>query len=150
MTKYSFCNNCGKQGHLYHQCKRPITSIGIVCFRLVTGQKREYLLICRKNSLGYVDFMRGKYPLSNKIYLKNIIYEMTNDENYIHKFPRTQHLINLGGATRDDLIVSRNDYQLLMTNSLIRTIKKDRYYVNIEDTCDNLTILISVGFPYTD
>ena len=39
--------------------------------------------------------------------------------------------------------MSRNDYQLLMKNSLIRTIKKNRYYVNVEDTCDNLTILIS-------
>jgi len=80
MTKYSFCNNCGKQGHLYHQCKRPITSIGIVCFRLVTGQKREYLMICRKNSLGYVDFMRGKYKVHNPLLLKNLINEMTEDE----------------------------------------------------------------------
>ena len=40
-------------------------------------------------------------------------------------------------------LMSRNDYQLLMKNSLIRTIKKNRYYVNVEDTCDNLTILIS-------
>ena len=39
MTKYSFCNNCGKQGHLYHQCKRPITSIGIVCISNITGKK---------------------------------------------------------------------------------------------------------------
>ena len=23
-------------------------------------------MICRKDSLGYVDFMRGKYPLHNK------------------------------------------------------------------------------------
>jgi hypothetical protein len=28
-----FCNNCGKSGHLFHQCKHPITSNGIVLFR---------------------------------------------------------------------------------------------------------------------
>ena len=80
MTKYSFCNNCGKQGHLYHQCKRPITSIGIVCFRAARGQKREYLMICRKNSLGYVDFMRGKYKVHNLLLLQNLIKEMTETE----------------------------------------------------------------------
>ena len=79
MPKYSFCNNCGKQGHLYHQCKRPITSIGIVAFRKIQG-KLEYLMICRKNSLGYVDFMRGKYKLHNYLLLKNLINEMTNEE----------------------------------------------------------------------
>ena len=32
MKEYYFCNNCGKHGHLFHQCKIPITSIGIVVF----------------------------------------------------------------------------------------------------------------------
>ena len=77
--KYMFCNNCGKQGHMFHRCKKPITSIGIIAFRINKG-KREYLMICRRNSLGYVDFMRGKYPLTNKIYIQNIINEMTNRE----------------------------------------------------------------------
>ena len=79
MTKYSFCNNCGKQGHLYHQCKRPITSIGIIAFRKY-NEKREFLMICRKNSLGFVDFMRGKYKLYNPLHLANLINEMTNRE----------------------------------------------------------------------
>ena len=30
---YKFCNNCGKQGHIFNQCKRPITSSGIIAFR---------------------------------------------------------------------------------------------------------------------
>ena len=42
--------------------------------------KEEYLLIRRKDSLGYIDFMRGKYPIGNKIYLLNIIQEMTKEE----------------------------------------------------------------------
>lgn len=79
MTKYSFCNNCGKQGHQYHQCKRPITSIGIVAFRY-RNNRREFLLICRKNTLGYVDFMRGKYKLYNKQLIENLINEMTTEE----------------------------------------------------------------------
>ena len=79
MKEYNFCNNCGKHGHLFHQCKNPITSIGIIVFN-DDNPTREYLMIRRKDSLGYVDFMRGKYPLFNKRYLLNIISEMTNDE----------------------------------------------------------------------
>ena len=78
---YNFCNNCGESGHAFHQCKHPITSIGMIVFRKnKTTNDYEYLMICRKDSLGYVDFMRGKYPVYNKDYLSNIFNEMTNSE----------------------------------------------------------------------
>jgi 8-oxo-dGTP pyrophosphatase MutT (NUDIX family) len=82
MKSYQFCNNCGKNGHLYHCCKKPITSSGIIAFKNVKEEraKYKYLLICRKDSLGYVDFIRGKYPLYNIRYIQNIINEMTIDE----------------------------------------------------------------------
>ena len=75
-----FCNNCGKLGHLFHQCKNPITSIGIIVFNNDDNDNIRYLMIRRKDSLGYVDFMRGKYPTFNKRYIENIISEMTIDE----------------------------------------------------------------------
>jgi len=37
-------------------------------------------MIRRKDTLGFVDFMRGKYPIHNYKYLRNIINEMTIDE----------------------------------------------------------------------
>ena len=77
--QYNFCNNCGKNGHMFHQCKQPITSIGVIAFRYNKGEA-EYLMIRRKDSLGFVDFMRGKYPLHNRNYIMNIIDEMTVDE----------------------------------------------------------------------
>ena len=73
---YNFCNNCGKTGHAFHQCRFPITSIGIIAFKK-SKEGIKYLMIRRKDTLGYVDFMRGKYPLTNEIYLTNIINEMT-------------------------------------------------------------------------
>ena len=80
----NYCNNCGKNGHIYHQCKQPITSIGIIAFRKnkINGMI-EYLLIRRKHSLGFSDFIAGKYPLYNKNYLINIINEMSNYEKKI-------------------------------------------------------------------
>ena len=76
----TFCTNCGKIGHLYHSCKKPITSLGVICFRK-NKNRFEYLMICRKDSLGYVDFLRGKYPIHYKFYIQNLINEMTLKKN---------------------------------------------------------------------
>lgn len=75
------CNNCGKQGHLYNNCKLPITSMGVIAFRInPTNNIIEYLMIRRKDTLGYIDFMRGKYSVYNKDYIINMIKQMTTYE----------------------------------------------------------------------
>lgn len=92
-----FCNNCGKYGHFFYQCNNPITSIGIIAFRYLplshtmgstnslsgphlTTSKREYLIIRRKDTLGYIDFIRGKYSIHNKPYILNMFKQMTDEE----------------------------------------------------------------------
>jgi len=80
MTNTNSCNNCLEYGHSFHQCKKPITSLGIIVFKYDKYNIPNYLLICRKDSLGYVDFMRGKYNPNNPFYLQNIINEMTIHE----------------------------------------------------------------------
>tara|TARA_Y100000748_G_scaffold303727_1_gene309855 strand:+ start:1537 stop:2352 length:816 start_codon:yes stop_codon:yes gene_type:complete len=80
MDNMVYCNNCGRLGHQYHQCKLPITSYGIITFRINEGNKIEYLLIRRKDTLGYVDFIRGKYPQNNIEHISNMLKEMTIDE----------------------------------------------------------------------
>ena len=79
MNMNTYCNNCGKSGHLYHQCKIPITSFGIVAFRIYKNQL-EYLMIRRKDTLGYIDFMRGKYSIFNTSYILNMLKQMTTCE----------------------------------------------------------------------
>ena len=74
--KNTFCNNCGKLGRLFHQCKIPITSIGVIAIRK-RNNNTEILLIRRKDSLAFVDFMRGKYNLEDKNYLINLFDKMT-------------------------------------------------------------------------
>ena len=77
--KIYFCNNCGKQGHTFNQCKKPIISNGVISFKR-NKDTIKYLMICRKDSLGYVEFLRGKYPLYDIDYIKCLIDQMTNDE----------------------------------------------------------------------
>lgn len=98
------CCNCGENGHIYKKCTKPITSFGIICFlynselpKNIYKKKWEnlhtlydnnnfdikYLLIRRKDSLSFSEFVRAKYNLSNKSYLKKILRNITIDE---HKF----------------------------------------------------------------
>jgi 8-oxo-dGTP pyrophosphatase MutT (NUDIX family) len=78
MEQKYLCNNCGNYGHLFYNCKKPITSLGIVCIRYTDDY--EYLLIQRKDSLGYVDFLRGKFNEHNDYQINHIISEMTDEE----------------------------------------------------------------------
>ena len=54
------CSNCGKPGHFFRECCEPITSLGIIPFRRKAGRV-EWLLIRRRDSLGFIEIMRGKY-----------------------------------------------------------------------------------------
>ena len=88
-ANHQFCNNCGKQGHVFQCCIQPIISSGIIACRYNRQNGWEFLIICRKNSLGYIDFLRGKYPLYNVEYIQELINEMTITEKTIllrHEF----------------------------------------------------------------
>ena len=62
--------------------KQPITSVGIIAFT-VNKQTREikYLMIQRKHSVGFVDFVRGKYVLHNKMQILSLLSVMTDAEH---------------------------------------------------------------------
>ena len=81
-NNFIFCNNCGKSGHLFQQCKQPITSIGIITInpKRYNSEENKYLLIRRKDTLGYVDFIRGKYKINNISHIVSLINEMTINE----------------------------------------------------------------------
>lgn len=74
-----YCGNCGKRGHVYRKCTAPITSLGVIVYRIIDS-KKEYLMIQRRDSLGFVEFMRGKYTLKNIDYILSLFKIMTKDE----------------------------------------------------------------------
>lgn len=79
MNKNNICNNCSKHGHQFHQCKLPITSYGMIVFRS-SQVGIQYLMIRRRNSFGYIDFMRGKYIPNNLEHLEVLFNEMSVEE----------------------------------------------------------------------
>jgi 8-oxo-dGTP pyrophosphatase MutT (NUDIX family) len=77
--KTNYCANCGREGHIYRRCTDPITSLGIILFR-IRNKAPQYLMICRKDTLGYVEFIRGKYNIENYKYIYSIFGIMTRKE----------------------------------------------------------------------
>jgi 8-oxo-dGTP pyrophosphatase MutT (NUDIX family) len=76
------CANCGGHGHVYRICNHPISSFGIICYRMRhPGWAPEYLLVQRKDSLCYVEFIRGKYVLQNRGYIMKLLANMTVSEH---------------------------------------------------------------------
>ena len=81
MTKnIPYCCNCGKNGHSYRRCLAPIISLGIILFKKTKTDDIKYLLIQRRDTLGFVEFIRGKYNLENIKYIHTLFEIMTLKE----------------------------------------------------------------------
>ena len=63
-----YCNNCGKKGHMYKDCRLPVTSCGNIIYRDDT-EEPKVLMIQRKDSLSYIEFLRGKYDINDSKYI---------------------------------------------------------------------------------
>jgi len=79
-----YCNNCGQTNHYYRECKYPITSYGVVCYKRDHDQLK-YLIVRRRNSLSYVEFLRGRYKITNIQFLLVLFKNMTIDERNLIK-----------------------------------------------------------------
>ena len=76
----NMCNNCGKYGHMFHQCSLPVTSCGVIAFTEIEPKKYRFLMIRRKDGFGFMEFIGGRYSLSNIGQIQNIIDEMSLPE----------------------------------------------------------------------
>lgn len=87
-SKPMYCNNCGCSGHLFRSCKQPIISCGILLLRgpfepftlPCDSQGVSVLMVRRKDSMSYMEFIRGKYDLQSLDYVKRLISNMTMQE----------------------------------------------------------------------
>lgn len=185
-TKYIFCTNCGKCGHQSKKCIEPITSIGIILFKIdfkklnndhninldnnifnnllkdtnilkyntvnlhnieKIYKYRKYiyfLLISRRSSLGFIEFMRGHYDIDNLNSVINIFKQMyhieinlikTKDFNFLWKNIWQVNTIN------------DNDKDYTNSYTKYKSIKKNYFLeyciININPTYNN----VEWGFP---
>ena len=158
----TFCNNCGKIGHILNDCKNPITSIGIIAFRYNNSHSHshshsyshscfEYLLIQRNDSFGFVEFIRGKYPLYNQQYLQTLINEMTTEEKNKLLTMKFEDMWKLlwgdfsNGQYRNEETISKEKFEYLKKGVKIKDVE-----YNIESLISSSTtkwIEPEWGFP---
>ena len=81
MEKY--CNNCGNIGHYYRECRYPILSYGIILYDDSIPHDIKIVMIERKHSLSFIEFLRGKYKLEDKEYIQLLFDRMNNKEKDI-------------------------------------------------------------------
>lgn len=94
-NRIQHCTNCGMHGHIFRNCLSPVTSYGIIAVRYVHNEHKmplvktsvtnfsdsvQYLLIQRKDSLSFVEFIRGKYTPTDEEYIGRLLRGMTKFE----------------------------------------------------------------------
>jgi len=133
----NICNNCGKLGHLFYQCTYPITSYGIILFR-IKEQNLQFLMIRRKDSFGYIDFIRGKYSPYNINHMQNTINEMSiHEKNRLLDENFEKLWENMWGNTtnsqyRNEEIISSKKIELIRNG-----IKINNEIIKLKDIVDN-------------
>lgn len=97
-NRMHYCTNCGDSGHIFRNCPSPVTSYGIIAVRLnhesyssgfftksstvpnCTQYGLQFLLIQRKDSISFLEFMRGKYSHLDEEYIAMLMKNMTQEE----------------------------------------------------------------------
>ena len=129
------CNNCGKQGHSFHQCKLPITSYGVIAFK-ASNYGIQYLMLRRKDSFGFIDFVRGKYSPYNISQVQDIINEMSIEEK---KRILTEPFETLWQNMWGDITANQYKAEELASMKKMETIKAG---VNVNGEVINLEQLV--------
>jgi len=125
------CRNCGINGHLYKDCIRPIMSFGIICYK-IENNVIKYLMVQRKDSLAFMEFIRGKYDVYDTKYIKELICYMTNEEknlisndfDYIWNYAWYQNN-NTNIKHTIEYLESKKKFSYLITNNILNNIFKD-------------------------
>jgi 8-oxo-dGTP pyrophosphatase MutT (NUDIX family) len=96
-NRIQHCTNCGLSGHVFRNCLSPVTSYGIIAIRYLNNKNVsslfsksttvdngndaiQFLLIQRKDSLSFVEFIRGKYNPLDDEYISRLLRGMTEKE----------------------------------------------------------------------
>ena len=153
MFKKMVCTNCGEQGHAFRQCFAPVTSYGMIIFRIKDGWNQaatllqnmtsvngldsvqsniEYLLIQRRDSIGFVEIMRGKYKIHETDYIKQLLAGTTLlERERLLNIPFEELWVSLwgisteqnGNAYRSEKETSKMKLETLRTGYMDETTK---------------------------
>ena len=158
-TGYSenYCTNCNMTGHMYYNCKKPLLSNGIIAVKInrLDENESQYLMVKRKHTFGFIDFVRGKYSVNNKSHLLGMINEMTSDEkNKIMNLDFCDLWNYLWGNSKEndnknELITTKNlsfDNEKKHADNKLKTLKEGVYLENDNYNLKELVELSSTAW----
>lgn len=153
----NYCNNCGKYGHLQKTCNEPITSYGIIAFYKDQNDSVRFLNINRKQSIAFLEFVRGKYIymksgkfILNTEYIFVLFKNMTKSECELIKVETFDNLWKRWISNRHPKYNSEFDHAKKKYEAFKHGIKVKQNFYSI-DTVMNKTYTINEepewGFP---
>ena len=134
--KKDYCNNCGNFGHTYGNCRHPILSYGVILYNYSKDGVPSIVLVERKDSLSYIEFMRGKYKsIYDLDYIKLLFSRFSKKElNDINKYDFDTLWKNLWIHTETINPRIKREYKKskIDFNKLKQGYNKDGIQVNME------------------
>ncbi len=143
--KYKICINCGMSGHTIKLCNSPITSYGIICYTYINNEIK-YLLVQRRNSLTFIEFIRGKYSINNVDYIEYLFSKMTVEERELFKnntLDQIWYLLwngNISNRLNQEFKDSKIKYNKLMKGYHYKRKTNTIEFINLYSIIDKVNI----------
>lgn len=126
-NRIQHCTNCGLTGHVFRNCLSPVTSYGLIATRYLSdinstslysksntinngNDSIQFLLIQRKDSLAFVEFIRGKYNPYDTDYISLLLRGMTQKEQSLLTTQTFDELWNGVWGESSTSRTHKNDY----------------------------------------
>ena len=131
------CRNCGINGHLYKDCIHPIMSFGIICYKTDENNKIKYIMIQRKDSLSFMEFIRGKYNVNDILYIRQLVSSMTLNEKNLLINKQFDEIWNYAWYQNNasnikhttEYIESKHKFEYLVSNNILSSITNNVMHV---------------------
>jgi ADP-ribose pyrophosphatase YjhB (NUDIX family) len=125
-----YCNNCGERGHVFKACGKPVISYGIILVDKILPcepKSVKTLMIRRKHSMSYTEFIRGKYEVSDLEYIRKLLSNMTFGEQMIisqSSFQElwTSHWGRGNDARSHEYFVSSSKFESLNLSEILKGV----------------------------
>ncbi len=135
-----YCNNCGLKGHIQRDCRNPVLSCGNLLFR-TDKDEPLVLMIQRKDSLCFIEFIRGKYDVFNIDYIQILVDKFTIDEkrsiinNSFDELWSTLWMIDIDTIQKNSDYHKGHDKFMRLSNGF--HFKKRDIFINLQYFVDN-------------
>ena len=148
MNANIFCNNCGQRGHAFRDCKEPILSCGIMLLRdsarsadmclPTSANTLEVLMVRRKDSMSFAEFVRGKYDPANTDYVNTLLSNTSQSE--LTRL-QTEDFTTVWSKMWGNSIIERRDQEFHDAREKFRRVK------SIVDAATTTFVEPEWGFP---